>query len=96
MRFRLPWSARLGGCNVVLGRTGVEIFQPDAKTALQVQTRLGDVPQEFWMILDPVIEPIVFRFEPDKNASGATVSSNDDFFTCSQTKVFRQVVLNFR
>ena len=31
------------------------------------------------MVLDPIIEPIVLRFEPDQDTGGSAVPSDDDF-----------------
>jgi hypothetical protein len=53
-----------------LGRVGVEILQSDAKTSLQIQTRCGYLPQKLWMILDPVIEPIVSDWNPIRTPAG--------------------------
>jgi hypothetical protein len=51
---------------------------------LQGQARGGDLPQKLWMVLDPVIEPIVLRFEPDQDTGWSAVPSDDDFFNSCQ------------
>jgi len=65
----------------LVGPSSVEILQSNTEAFLQVQARRGDLPQKLWMVLDPVIEPIVFRFEPDQNAGRSAVPRDDDFFT---------------
>src|SRR2546426_6735457 len=63
-----------------VGPPWVEILQSNSEASLQGRTRLSDLPQKFWMVLDPVVEPIVLRFEPDQDAGRSTVASDDDFF----------------
>ena len=67
-----------------VGSPWVEILQSNSEASLQGRARLGDLPQKFWMVLDPVIEPIVLRFEADQDTGGSTVASDEDFFTSCQ------------
>ena len=73
---RAVW--RLQRC---VGPPGIEILQSNTEAFLQRQARLGDLPQELRMVLDPVIEPVVLRFESDQNTRGSAVPRDDDFFT---------------
>jgi hypothetical protein len=59
----------------------IEILQSNSETSLKGRTGLRDLPQKTRMVLDPVIEPIVLRFEPDQDTGGSSVPSDDDLFT---------------
>jgi hypothetical protein len=67
-----------------VGSPGIEILQSNSKASLQGRTRLGDLSQKFWMVLDPVVEPIVLRFEPDQDTGGSAVASDHDFYISGQ------------
>jgi len=85
---RLPWPAAWRRDGFV-GLPWGEIFQSNSKASLQERTGFRNLPQKVWMVLDPVIEPIVLRLEPDKDAGGSTVPSNNDFSRSGQAKVLR-------
>ena len=76
---RAAWRLQ---CSV--GPPWIEILQSNSKASLQGRTRLGDLSQKFWMVLDPVVEPIILRFEPDQDPGGSAVASDDDFFISCQ------------
>jgi len=67
LQFRINRRARLGGCNVFVGPSSVQILQSNTEAFLQGQARRGDLPQKLSMVLDPVIEPIV---PPIRSRSG--------------------------
>ncbi len=58
----------------------VEVLQPDAKSALEGHARFGDLAEELWVMLQPILEPIIFRLKADKDTRWSAVPSNDDFF----------------
>ncbi len=43
-------------------RSGRQIFEPHTVTAPQTVARLGYAPQELRMVLQSVVEPVVFAF----------------------------------
>jgi hypothetical protein len=45
--------------------------------------------EEFRVMLQPVVEPIIFRIKADKHTSWSAVPSNYDFLIGCQPQVFR-------
>src|SRR6267143_4195629 len=72
-----------------VGPSSVQILQSNTEAFLQGQARRGDLPQKLWMVLDPVIEPIVLRFEADQDTGRSAVPSDDDFFNSCHVQVLR-------
>ncbi len=54
--------------------------------APQGVARLCHTPYKFRMVLQPIIEPVLFAFEPDEHARGFTVAGNHDFVGFGQAQ----------
>jgi len=67
-----------------VGPSRVQILQSNTEASLQGQARRGDLPQKLRMVLDPVIEPIVLRFEADQDTGRSAVPSDDYLFNSCQ------------
>lgn len=48
---------------------GRQILESDTAPAPQTVARVGDVAQELGMVLQSIVEPVVFGFEADQHAS---------------------------
>lgn len=57
---------------------------------------LLDATEELRMMLEPILEPILFRPEPDQDAGRAAVPCDHDFFVDGEPEVFGQVILDLR
>jgi hypothetical protein len=57
--------------------------------------RLIYAPQESRIVLEPILEPIVFRSEADQYSSRLAMTRNDDFLTFRLAEVTRQIVFDF-
>src|SRR5207249_11059135 len=63
---------------------------------LQALARLCDPLQEAWIVLQLVVEPIVFRSKPHQDACRLPVPGDDDLLVLRQAEVLRQVIFDFR
>ena len=76
--------------------TLVYVLHSDAPSRLQVRPSLGDSLQEFWMMLQSVLEPVVRCREADQDSCGMTMASDHNLFVRRKTQVLREVVLELR
>jgi len=57
---------------------------------------LVDATNKFRVMLQTIIEPIVFGRKPDQDACGTTMASDHDLFVHCQAKIFGEIILDFR
>jgi hypothetical protein len=73
-----------------------DIFQPDAAPGAQVVARCGDAFQEDRVMFQPVIDPVIFRFETDQDTGRLAVPRDDNLFVFGQMKIFGKLIFDFR
>jgi len=73
----------------------LHILEAESTTRAQRRPCLGNATQEFRMMFEAILEPVVFRSESDQDASRTTVSSDHDLFIFRQAEVLRQIILDF-
>jgi len=73
-----------------------QVSKRDSPTSANSRSRILDATQKIRMMLEPIVEPIVFRPKSDQDASGATVPRDDDFLVDREPEVFGKVILHFR
>ena len=64
-----------------------EVTQWRSTAVAECLARRGYATQELRMMLQPVIEPVVFGTETDQDSGRTTVPSDDDFLVGRQAKV---------
>src|SRR4051812_43384023 len=72
----------------------LEIFQPNTASGPDAFAGLLDAAEEARVILQPVIEPVVFRGEPDQHAGGLAMTRDDDVAFLGFAQEMREVVLH--
>lgn len=55
-----------------------KVFDPNAATVLDIAPRFGHAPQEFGMMLQAIIKPILVALKADQDAGRFTVPRDDD------------------
>jgi hypothetical protein len=70
--------------------------QRNAPAFTQCGARLRDATQEFRMMLQAILEPVIFRRKPDQDSSRTAVASDHDLFVDRQPKILRQIILDCR
>src|SRR5712691_7406676 len=80
-----PWRA---GLPTVALRPAAkrQILEANTATAPESVSRLGHSLQELGMVLQPIIEPIVFALEADQHTSRLPVPGDDDLLGLSQAQ----------
>ena len=72
-----------------------DVFEPRPAPRSETLARLIYALQESRIVLEPILEPIVFRSETDEYSSRLAVTRNDDFLTFCLAEVARQIVFDF-
>jgi hypothetical protein len=72
----------------------LQVFQAHSSPSTQTRSCLLDSIEEPWIMLEAVIEPVIFRLETDEYASGLTMARDDDLRLRGFSEVPRQVVLD--
>ena len=57
---------------------------------------LVDATNKFRVMLQTIIEPVVFGRKPDQDACWATMASDHDLFVDCQAKILGEIILDFR
>jgi hypothetical protein len=65
-------------------------------TRAKSSSRLLNAPQEFWMMLQAILEPVFVGRKPNQNAGRATVPRDHDLLLGREAKIPRQIILYFR
>ena len=73
----------------------VDVLEPRPAPRAKTFARLIYAPQESWIVLEPILEPIVFRSKTDEYSSRLAMTSDNDFLTFRLAEVTRQVVFDF-
>src|SRR3954453_411380 len=66
---------------------GFQLLQPRSAPRTQAAPRLFDAIQKAWVVFEPVVEPVLFRFESDQNAGRLAVPRDDDLLRLRLTKI---------
>jgi len=56
----------------------------------------GDSPQETGIVLEAIIEPVLFGFKSDQHSGRFPMSHDDDLLLFCKTEEFRQLIFDFR
>jgi len=67
----------------------LHIFELDSSTLTECCTRFRNAAQELRMMLKTILEPRVFRFEPDQHARRTAVPSNEDLLLFREPEILR-------
>jgi hypothetical protein len=70
------------------------ILESDATPTPEIFTGLGDPPQKLGMVLQSIVEPVVFAFEADQHTSGLTVPRDENLLGFGQAQESREIVLD--
>jgi hypothetical protein len=81
--------------NLDLPSIDFDVFEPRPAPRSETLARLIYALQESRIVLEPILEPIVFRSETDEYSSRLAVTRNDDFLTFRLAEVARQIVFDF-
>lgn len=73
-----------------------DIFEFHASPCSKARAGRLDSCKKAWVVLQPIVEPFVFRLETDKNSRGLSVSSDDHVFFLSEPQISGEVVFDFR
>ncbi len=73
-----------------------EVLQPHALACRQRSTGFTDATQELRVVLQTVLEPVVFGLEAYQDAGRTPMTSDDDLLGRSQPQVPGEVILHFR
>src|SRR5579872_9680 len=73
-----------------------DIFQANAKPGSKTRPRFFNPPQKPGVGFQPILEPIIFRFEADQHSSWLAVTCNDDFLLLGFVQKTREVIFDFR
>lgn len=57
----------------------LNVFEEYTTTFAKRDACIRDATQEFGMVLDPIVDPVVLRGKPDQHAGRTTVPRDDDF-----------------
>lgn len=91
-------SGRAAGA--VLRRVGrgrlSNVLQQDAATFTNGCPSRGHALQEFRVVLEPIIEPILVGGKPDEHTCRPTVAGDHNLFVRRETQIFREVIFHFR
>ncbi len=79
-----------------VGSISLDILQPRSAPGAKTFPRLLNAPQEPRIVFKPILEPIVLRFEANKQSRRLTVTGNDNFLAFRFAKIARQIILDFR
>jgi len=60
-------------------RADLHVIQRHTSTRSDRGTGFGDATQELWMMLQPVLEPVLVRRESDQYPGRSAMTRNDDF-----------------
>ncbi len=75
-----------------LVRSRIEFFQPDALPGGQGCPRRRNSAQELGMVLESVVEPIVFGLEADDDARRSPMTGDHDLFRRGETEVSGEII----
>jgi hypothetical protein len=75
---------------------GIDVRQANARTGAKAGARSFDAPKEPRIALQPVLEPLVFRFEADQHAGGLAVPRDDVLPRLGFAQKAREIVLHLR
>ena len=73
-----------------------EFLKPDALPGGEGRPRRRDSTQEFRMVLESVVEPIVFGLEADNDAGRSPVPGDHNFFGGRQAEVPGEIIFRLR
>jgi len=72
-----------------------KIFEPNPASGPQRVPRGGHPPHKLAIVLEAIVEPVVFIFESDQHASRFSVARDNNFPRRRKAQKSRQVVLEF-
>ena len=73
---------------------GFQVIQAHTAPGTQAVTCLFDPSQEAGIVFQPIIEPIILRFESDQHASRFAMACDNDLLRLCFTEKPRQVILD--
>ena len=73
-----------------------EIFQADSAPCLQFVAGLLDSAQKSRIVFEPIIEPVLLRFEINQDPGRLAVTCDNDLLRLGLAKIPRQIVLDLR
>src|SRR5262249_41943529 len=73
----------------------VKIFQSDTTPGAQAVPRLLDSMEKAGVMLQAVVEPVLFRFEADQNTRTLSMRRDDDLVGLCLTKIAGQIIFDF-
>jgi len=73
-----------------------DILDAEAPTSLDGGPRLLDATQKLRVMLESILEPVLFRCEPDQDAGRPTMAGYDDLLAGRELEVSRKIILHLR
>ena len=55
-----------------------EVFESCTTAGIQVPTGPGNLVEKLWMVLQSILDPVLFRAEPNEDTGGFAVASDED------------------
>ncbi len=68
-----------------MGRLLGNLLQRHAPAGPEALPCSLDAPQESWIALQPILEPVVLRLEPDQDSGRLTMAGDDDLLAFRQS-----------
>jgi hypothetical protein len=71
-----------------------KVFQLNSTSCPQTVARALDSPQKLRIVLKPVVEPVILRFETNQHTRWLATARDYDLLRLSLAKIARQIVLD--
>ena len=76
-------------------QSSVQILDSDTAAGLNARAGAGDSGEKPWIMLEPVIEPVVLTGKANEDARRTTVTCDNNLLGCCLAEEARQVVFDF-
>ena len=80
----------------LLDRVSPQVSKWDSLTSANRDACLFDATQKLRVMLEPILEPILFRRKADQDAGRTTVPRNHDLFVDREPQILGEVILYLR
>jgi len=79
----------------IMNHSILEILESGAATFVKALAGRLETPAEPGIMLETIVEPIVFRSEADQHPGRLAVPGNHDLLGLGETQVLREIILYF-
>jgi hypothetical protein len=73
----------------VLDRVSPQVSKWDSLPSAKSDACLLDAVQEFWVMFEPILKPILFRRKSDQDTGRTTVPGDDDLLIDCESQILR-------